>query len=617
VNGDFENGNTGFTSSLDYVTFFPFVCTLCPENSYAIGNNATAFHSGFTGTDHTNPPSGDFFIANAPGQAGAEIWCQSIQVTPQTTYTFTFWARDIANNNNPHPLAVLRPSFNGEVASDSLLAQGGWNSLSVTWFSDSLSTLDICIIDFQSQTGGNDFGLDDISLTACEPIVLSQTAFAGNDTTICSNDVISLGVMPISGYTYSWSNAVELSSNQVANPTFLAANTSGLAVEYQLAVTRDSADVGCIATDSITLVVLSMNSLDLGADHVVCPGDSVYIDCGVGWDSILWSNNISTSGFMAPAGTYSVSVYTGICSETDSLHVMEYEMPATGLPALVEHCNTEALLLQAEVPGVWTGETGTFENPISIELSGTYYFNYADSACEAVDTVDVALFDYWQANLSTDTTLCEGTQAILSAAYPGTWNTGTFGAILSVDTAGMYSIEIANGPCISNDTIRVISALLPRVQLGTDTTFCEDYPILLNAFNAEANYVWSTGDTVPSIPTAGSGIYSVEVSNLCGSVSDEILITNYPCSWQLFAPSCFTPNDDTFNEGWKVSGYNIEAIQLTIYNRLGNAIFHTTQWDEAWKPGEAVGDDVYNYRIEITPFEGSKEVRTGHMYLVR
>jgi hypothetical protein len=73
INGDFENGNVGFTTSFNYVTFFPFLCTLCPENNYAIGNNATLFQNGFVGTDHTNPPTGDFFIANAPGQSGALV----------------------------------------------------------------------------------------------------------------------------------------------------------------------------------------------------------------------------------------------------------------------------------------------------------------------------------------------------------------------------------------------------------------------------------------------------------------------------------------------------------------------------------------------------------------
>jgi len=544
-------------------------------------------------------------------------WCQSIQVLPQTTYTFTFWARDIANNNNAHPLAVLRPSFNGVVSADSLLAEGGWNSLSVTWFSDSLNMLDVCIIDFQSQTGGNDFGLDDISLTACEPIILSQPAFAGNDTTICSNHEISLGITPLEGYAYSWSSGGELSSDQVANPLFQATNTSGFPIEYQLAVTRDSADVGCMAIDSITLVVLSMNSLDLGSDNVVCPGDSVYIDCGVGWDSILWSNNSTANGFMAAVGTYSVSVFIGICSETDSLQVLEYGMPATGLPSLIEHCNTETLFLESAVPGIWIVENGTSENPINIELSGTYYFSYSDSTCESADTINVELFDYWQANLATDTVLCEGTQAILSAAHAGTWNSGIFGVSLPIDSPGIYSIEVVNGPCVDSDTIVVSEWLLPQIQLGLDTTFCEDYPIVLNAFSEEATYWWSTGDTVPSISTTGSGLYSVEVRNLCGSATDEILITNYPCNWQLFIPSCFTPNDDSFNEGWKVSGYNIDAIQLTIYNRLGDAIFHTTQMDEAWKPSNFVGDDVYNYRIEITPYQGSKEVRTGRIYLVR
>ncbi|MFM7233442.1 MAG: hypothetical protein ACKOZM_02550, partial [Flavobacteriales bacterium] len=316
VNGDFENGNSGFSSSLNYVTFFPFICTLCPENNYAIGNNATLFHSGFTGNDHTNPPTGDFFIANAPGQSGVSVWCQSVEVSPQTTYTFTFWARDVANNNNPHPLAVLRPSFNGIVASDSLLAQGGWSSLSVEWFSDNSTSLDLCIIDFQSQTGGNDFGLDDISLTACEPIVLSQPAFAGNDTTLCSRDVMTLGTTPTAGYTYSWTISSALSSTSIANPQFVVNNTTGIPQEFELIVTRDSSGVGCTASDTIAVVVLPMNELNLGEDIVLCSGDSISINCGI-WDSVVWSNGAISNEIIVTSGEYSVEVFSGVCSESD------------------------------------------------------------------------------------------------------------------------------------------------------------------------------------------------------------------------------------------------------------------------------------------------------------
>jgi gliding motility-associated-like protein len=617
INGDFESGNTGFTSSLDYVTFFPFICTLCPENTYAIGNNATLFHNGFTGTDHTNPPSGDYFIANAPGEAGAAVWCQSIPVLPQTNYTFSFWARDIANNSNPHPLAVLRPSFNGLAIADSLIAEGGWSNLTVSWYSENATQLDICILDFQTQTGGNDFGLDDISLTACEPIVLSQEVFAGEDTVICSRDILNLGVPTLAGYNYQWSASSALSSQQTGSPTFQWNNTTGMAEEFTLWVSRDSANVGCVASDTITITVLPMNELNLGQDRTICPYDSVQISAGNGWDSIYWSTNLTASiGWFEP-GIYSATVFTGICSDSDTIQIIEYEMQPTGLASHVDHCNTESLILNSSVNGEWLFNNTSASNPIIAEESGTYLFTYSDSACFATDTVEVLLFERWLANLPADTVLCSGTSITIPSDHVGLWNTGAISESILIKSAGIYAVEIENGPCFSTDSISITGLELPELSLGNDTTFCEDYPIILDAYYPGALYLWSTGDTTASILTSGSNTYSVEVTNLCGTLNEEIQISNYPCSWGLHIPSGFTPNDDTFNEGWMVYGYNIRAINLVIYNRFGDAIFKTTELNKPWIPSSNMGDDIYNYRIEVTPYEGQTEVRTGAIYLLR
>jgi gliding motility-associated-like protein len=119
------------------------------------------------------------------------------------------------------------------------------------------------------------------------------------------------------------------------------------------------------------------------------------------------------------------------------------------------------------------------------------------------------------------------------------------------------------------------------------------------------------------VATAGSGLYSVVVSNRCGAASDEIAIDNFQCSWEIFVPSCFTPNEDTFNESWFVSGYNIASMQVWIYNRLGEAIFYSADGKVGWTPGIAVGDDVYNYRIQAITYNGEEVVKTGGIYLVR
>ncbi|MFN5621476.1 MAG: hypothetical protein ACK478_09255 [Flavobacteriales bacterium] len=565
VNGDFENGNVGFSSSLDYVTFFPFICTLCPENNYAIGNNATLFNSDFTGNDHTNPPAGDFFIANAPGSAGTSVWCQDLTVYPQTTYTLTFWARDVADNSNPHPLALLIPVFNGIAEDDTLVAQGGWSSLTVTWNSGNVTTLSLCIIDVQTETGGNDFGLDDITLTACEPIQLTQPAFAGNDTTLCSNTPLVIGINPITGYSYTWNNAEGLSSVSLSNPTVNIENTSDSILHVSYIVQRDSANVGCLASDTIQLSILPIYDVFIGNDTSLCALDAVELSVPPLWESVEWSDGNSALSSLFGIGQHSIVVTQGECTKSDSILVSAVEVETTGFPDTIFHCATTDLVLEAPMDGIWMWNQTSAPNPIVADTSATYQFTYISSGCNVIDTLEVRLFEELFAQLSTDTILCEGTSAIIQSAYAGSWNTGLFGETLTIDTAGEYFILVENGPCMTTDSITVYPLALPFVSLGNDTTFCEDFPIVLDAFAEQHSaYLWSTGDTTATITSGGSGAYSVSAYNACGSFNDEILIDNFSCSWELFVPSCFTPNEDTFNESWFVTGYNINSMQVWI-----------------------------------------------------
>lgn len=618
LNGDFESGNVGFTSSLDYVTFFPFICTLCPENNYAIGNNATLFHGDFTGNDHTNPPTGDFFIANAPGSSGTSVWCQELTVYPQTDYTLTFWARDVADNPNPHPLALLIPVFNGVTADDTLIAEGGWSSLTTTWNSGETTVLNLCIIDVQTETGGNDFGLDDISLTACEPIVLSQPAFAGIDTTLCSNTPLEIGVNPLSGYNYSWNTSYGLSSTDIGNPIVSIENTSDSIFQISYMVERDSANVGCLAADTIHISILPIHDVFIGNDTTLCALDTIQLSVPSLWETLQWSNGSTSQVTQFGIGEHSILVTQGQCTKSDSILISAVAFESTNLPDTIRHCNTSPLLLEAPMTGTWLWNGNVAPNPIFADTSAIYYFAYTSNGCSVTDTLELSLFEQHFALLSTDTILCEGTSALLQSAYAGSWNTGIFAQTITIDQSGVYSIIVENGPCVTYDTIAVYPIALPLVTLGSDTTFCEDYPIVLDAYAMQhSEYLWSTGDTSATLATAGSGLYSVVVSNRCGEASDEIAIDNFQCSWEIFVPSCFTPNEDTFNESWFASGYNIASMQVWIYNRLGEAIFYTPDGTDGWNPGIGIGDDTYNYRIQAITYNGEEVVKTGVIYLVR
>jgi hypothetical protein len=65
----------------------------------------------------------------------------------------------------------------------------------------------------------------------------------------------------------------------------------------------------------------------------------------------------------------------------------------------------------------------------------------------------------------------------------------------------------------------------PDVHLGNDTTLAIGYTLILDAGNPGSDYLWSTGATSQTILVSVTGIYSVIVSNSCGTDQDTIDVT--------------------------------------------------------------------------------------------
>ncbi|MFM7731558.1 MAG: gliding motility-associated C-terminal domain-containing protein, partial [Flavobacteriales bacterium] len=120
-----------------------------------------------------------------------------------------------------------------------------------------------------------------------------------------------------------------------------------------------------------------------------------------------------------------------------------------------------------------------------------------------------------------------------------------------------------------------------------------------------------------SIAVQSEGDFWVEAGNTCGTVSDTVHVTLEACDYGIFAPSCFTPNDDLYNEGWVVQGYHVSDIEIIVYNRFGDAIFKANDFGIPWYPSTGVKQDVYNYRITATTYAGDPVLELGCIYLLR
>ncbi len=180
VNGDFEQGNTGFATQYAYT---PSGGTKNLALAYTVDKNPLPWASNFTIVssygDHTTG-SGLMLLCNGATTANTIAWSETASVTPNSTYTFTAWVSSInsflpANLdfalNGGTPLSYAAPS-NG----------GVWQQFSTTVNSGNNTSMTMQIYDTNLSEAGNDFALDDISLTpnsAPEPGTFILSAIGG------------------------------------------------------------------------------------------------------------------------------------------------------------------------------------------------------------------------------------------------------------------------------------------------------------------------------------------------------------------------------------------------------------------------------------------------------
>jgi len=91
-----------------------------------------------------------------------------------------------------------------------------------------------------------------------------------------------------------------------------------------------------------------------------------------------------------------------------------------------------------------------------------------------------------------------------------------------------------------------------------------------------------------------AGAYHIKQVNACGQKESNVL--NYIKSDILFVPNIITPNADPFNEFFVLSGFD-DLTSVSIYNRWGSEVFHSTAYTNDWNGG-SLPSGLYFYLIK-------------------
>ena len=292
TNGDFEGGNTGFSSNYRYH------CGITSPNDYCIGTNPKNNNGNWEPCgDHTTG-SGNMMIVDGSLTAGTLLWCQNVAVTPGKMYVFRVF---VASSYPANP-AIIQITVNGSVIG-TVSAPGS----TCDWvegkfcFTATSGSANICLQDLNTAFGGNDFLIDDISLLEkCEDddeVVVEIVDMKATATVLnkpkCGSQIFTIsGAGSSSGpnVTYEWTTNT---GTIISNPNDISIQARG-AGTYTLKVTYQNGFVQCEEEVSVIVDIPDDLSLDiniLGEEN--CRNDSIYIDMnilnGSGIYDIIWS----------------------------------------------------------------------------------------------------------------------------------------------------------------------------------------------------------------------------------------------------------------------------------------------------------------------------------------
>ena len=168
VNGDFEQGNVGFTSQYTY-----------GQSGGALGAAGSYDVLANPKTDRQydiNPPSfgdhttghGLMFAGNGAEVPSMIVWSETIAVDPNTEYSYAMWITSWFAGSP----ATFDIEFNGTTIGTPSAPPviGQWQEFSTTWNSGTANSVTIRIYDTNLADIGSDFAMDDISLYSPAPV---------------------------------------------------------------------------------------------------------------------------------------------------------------------------------------------------------------------------------------------------------------------------------------------------------------------------------------------------------------------------------------------------------------------------------------------------------------
>ncbi|HZV71359.1 MAG TPA: gliding motility-associated C-terminal domain-containing protein [Saprospiraceae bacterium] len=453
----------------------------------------------------------------------------------------------------------------------------------------------------------NNCGVDKDTVDVVISGTIPQTDL-GPDTILCNGSSLLLSSTSDPGTILVWQDGSSLPTFLVESPgTYILSESNHCGVHIDSIEIMFSADAPIV---------------NLGPDILACEGDVVTLTAGVSGVNYLWQDGSTTADYSTSvSGSFILEVSNTCGADKDTIDVdIHGTPPSTELGADTTLCTGSSLILISnfDVETTIEWQDGTSAPTLLVNSAGTYSLLESNHCGDHADTITIDFLDAPSAfDLGSDTILCPGEFIILNAPITSStirWQDGSNIPSFIADKSQTYSLEISNDCGLVNDELILsYDDRIPEITLPPVTFICPDDQVELNVTQPfPANYIWSTGSTLPVIVIDHPGNYSVSIQTLCGGAEGEteaMISDSCHAVNSFYIPNIFSPNGDDINDIFTIKLHDeieLHSMEVSIYDRWGNLVFHSETIPIEWHGdfnGEKLSPGVYVYRIQMTYFD--------------
>ncbi len=472
------------------------------------------------------------------------IWTQTISVVSGSQYDFQMYAQNVVANS---PGVFKIYIGNQNLGSFSSTGLNNWTVFNSSYTATYSGIAEIKIVNTNLSSGGNDYGIDDISLIEACPSVPPAGSTCG--TNIITNGDFEAGNTGfVSQYVFVANGPA---NNELIPEGYYSVAANANTLHPQFTGTGRSGQFMVVNGNEVENPNLTFTSV--GAS---CSQNNGSINLTVtNFTTPITYSWTSPNGFTATtqdinnlaSGNYIVSVTSGACVALGSVNVGFSNQPTLSLTTIPSSCGAsdgtvDMTITNATTPSIsWTGPDGfvATSEDLSNLAAGSYLVTVTSGACVVEDSIDVLTDDILFTLASTPTECGATTGTITLNITNGinptfTW-VGPNGFTANTDNltelaTGLYTVTVTSANCVTTDSVQVTTNE-PLLAITSSPTACgvSNGTIDLIVTNANSpSYSWTGPNgftsSTESLVGLAEGSYTVTVTDGLCTVSDSVIV---------------------------------------------------------------------------------------------